>query len=130
MSTPHTFSPMRFAAETAVARSAGSDLGEFGAAAAVEVRAEIVRRAGSLHRRDDLAADHQRADIGAARFLDEFLHQDVDVGPAEGLDHRLGRGHGLGENDADALRALEQLDDHGRPLTALMISSACLGSLA
>ena len=110
-STPATFSPMTFAARTAVRAFLGGDLDQLGGAAAVEVGAELALLALALHGGDDLVADHEAADVGAAGLLDELLHQDVGVEPAEGLDDRLGGLRGLGQHHADALGALEQLDD-------------------
>ena len=114
MSTPHTLRPMALAARMAVARSSGVIL----ISSARPPRCRLERKSplapGSLHGRNDLAADDQSADVAAFGFLDELLHQDGDFGAVEGLDHRLRRFVGFAEHHADALRAFEQLDDHRR----------------
>src|SRR5690606_20355676 len=94
-------------------------LDRLGAAAAMQVGAELAFGPGALHGGDHLLAHHQRADIGAAGFLDELLHQDVDLGAAEGLDHRLRRAPRFAKHHADALGAFEQLDDHRRAAAEL-----------
>src|SRR5690606_40452138 len=53
------------------------DADDFRGAAAMQVGAELAFLGGALHGGDDLVADHEAADVGAAGFLDEFLHQEV-----------------------------------------------------
>ncbi len=65
----------------------------------------------ALHRGDHLVADDEATDVGAAGLLDVLLHHDVGLHAHEGLDHRLGGLVGLGQHHADALGALQQLDD-------------------
>ena len=89
------------------------DLDQLRTAAAMQVRTEIVRGTGSFHCGDDLAANDQRANIRAARFLDEFLHEDVHIGSAKRFDNRLCAAHGFGKHHADALRPFQQLDHDG-----------------
>ena len=80
----------------------------------MQVGAELPRRTLAPHRRDDLAVDHERADVGAPGLRDELLHEDVGVELPEGRDDGLRGLLGLGEHDADALRALDELDDERR----------------
>src|SRR5665647_1467901 len=84
-----------------------------GGSAPMQVGTELARTADPLVGCHNLAADDQRADIAAVRLADELLNHDVHVVGAERFDDRLGRALGLGENDAHALGALEQLDDDG-----------------
>ena len=114
MSTPQTLSPMDLAARTAVERSSGVSRTTSAEPPRCRLERKSPSRPGAFHRRDDLAADHQRADIGAAGLLDELLHQDVHVGAAERFDHRFRRAVGIGQHHADALGALEQLDHQRR----------------
>jgi hypothetical protein len=105
---------MVLAARTAVERSSGVMRISAGAAAAVQVGAELAGLGLALHGRDHLVADDEAADVGAAGLLDVLLHQDVGLQPHEGLDHALGRLLRLGQHHADALGALQQLDDQRR----------------
>jgi hypothetical protein len=88
----------------------GGELHAGGRAAPVDVGAELARRCGALHGGHHPVADHEGADVAAAGLLDELLDQDVGVELPEGADHRLGGLLGLGQHDAHALGALEQLD--------------------
>ena len=65
---------------------------------------------------DDLAADDERADVRTVGFVDELLDQDVLIQPMKRVDDRAGGPFRLGQHDADALRAFNQLDDHRRPV--------------
>ncbi len=76
----------------------------------MQVGAEFPRLGLTLHRGDDLVANHEAADIGAAGFLDVLLHHDVLLEAHEGLDHRLGGLLGFAEHHADALGAFQHLD--------------------
>jgi len=60
-----------------------------GLSAAMQVGAEIALGAGALDGGNRLAVDDEDADVAPLRFLDEFLHQDGDVGTVERLDDRL-----------------------------------------
>jgi hypothetical protein len=73
MSTPHTFSPRLLAARTAVARSSGDKLDHLRAPPRCRFERKSSFRPGPFHGSDNLAADDDRADVGAACFLDEFL---------------------------------------------------------
>ena len=113
-STPRDVEAQRLGRAHGGAALVLGDHHRLGLAAAMQVGAELARLARAHHAGHDLAADDQRADVGAAGLLDVLLHQDVHVGGAERLDDRLGRGRRLGQDHAAALRALEQLDDAGR----------------
>ena len=98
----------------------------------MQIRAKIVRRTGALHRRDNLAPDNKRADIGASRFLDEFLHQNVHIGAAERFDHGLCARHCFRQNNADALCPFQQLDYDRRAVDRLddlfsLLGVICIG---
>ena len=54
-----------------------------GAAAAMQVGAEVALGRLPLHRRDHAATDHEAAHVGTARLLDEFLDQEVGVEAAQ-----------------------------------------------
>ena len=71
-------------------------------------------RALALHRGDDPSADHDGADIAAARFLDELLNQNIHLYATEGLDNGLRGLMSLPEHNADPLCAFEQLDNDRR----------------
>src|SRR5262249_20143987 len=58
---------------------------------------------------------------------DELLDEDVLIQALERLDDRTGRGRALGQDDAEALRALQQLDNHRRAVHALDTSGNVLG---
>ena len=119
MSTPATGRPSDFAGRTASRRSRLGERHLLGAATLVDVGAELAGRTDATHRGDDAAADDDDAQVGALRLADELLDDDVGLEPLERLEHALGSLLGLGEHDADALRALEQLDDDRRPAEAL-----------
>ena len=69
-------------------------LGALPVAAAMQVRAELALLGGAPHRRHQLAADDDGAQIAPARLGDELLQDDVLPQPPQGVDDRL-----------DALRA-------------------------
>ena len=83
-------------------------------AAAVQVRAEIPLFRPPLDRRHHLIADHQAADIAPFRFGNVFLHQNMSVQSAKGVDHALRRLAGLRQHHADPLGALHQLHHQRR----------------
>lgn len=61
-----------------------------------------------------MVSDDEGADVAAFGFGDEALDEDVLFRGLEGFDDRFGDLGGFGEDDADALGALEDLDDDGR----------------
>ena len=90
------------------------DLDLLRGASPVEVGTELARSALALHGADHAVAYDEGSDVGSVRLLDELLHQYVDLGPSEGLEGALCRGHGLAKYDPQALGPLHQLDDDGR----------------
>ena len=81
------------------------------------------------HRRDDAVADDEGADVAAAALLDEALDQHVLLRRVQRLDDRLGDLDLGREDDADALRALEQLD-HDRGAADALDRRAHVGAVA
>ena len=67
---------------------------------------------------DDAVADDEGADVLALALRDEFLEQDLLLGAVERLDDGFGDLDLVGEDDADALGAFEQLDDDRRAADA------------
>ena len=80
----------------------------------MQVRAKLAFLALPTHCGDDLVANDEATDVGAACFGNELLHHEVRLESAKRLDHALGGLLRLGEHDANTLGALEQLDDDGR----------------
>ncbi len=84
----------------------------FRLAAAVDVAAELVALGHAAHGGHDPVADDEGADVLALALGDELLHQHVLAGALQRLDDGLGDLVGVGQDHADALGALEDLDDH------------------
>src|SRR5215207_7289702 len=80
----------------------------------MQVRAELALGTRSLHGGHRFAADNEHPDILAGGFLHILLDENGDLRAVKRLDHRLRRFVLLAQNDTDALRAFEQLDDHRR----------------
>ena len=79
----------------------------------MHVGPELVALRHPPHRRHDPVADDDGPDVATLALLDEGLDEHLLVRAVQGLDDRFGdlaRGR---QDDADALRALEQLDDDG-----------------
>src|SRR5262249_12700273 len=62
---------------------------------------------------------HEGPHVLAPRFLDELLHDHARLEAVERFDHRDGGLLRVGQHHAEALRALEQLDDAGRTTHAV-----------
>ena len=88
----------------------GGELDRLHAAAAVHVRPELVALRRAPHGRDHAVADDEGTDVPPATLAHEPLDQHVLVRRVQRLDDRLGHLDLGGEDDADALSALEQLD--------------------
>jgi hypothetical protein len=89
------------------------DLDQFRRSATMQVRAKLSLLRLAHHRCHHFFADDEAADVGAACFLDELLHQEVRIQAAECLDHAFGRLARFREYHAFSLRALEQLQYDG-----------------
>ena len=107
------------AERTAACSYSGVELDRLDGAAAVHVGAELVALGDAAHRRDDPVADDEGADVAAPALADEALDEHVLLRAVQGLDDRLGDLDVGREDDADALRALEQLDDDRRAADTL-----------
>ena len=77
----------------------------------MNVGAEITNRCSSLDRGDHLASDHEAAQVLAASFFDELLHQQVGVETLHGIDHAFRRLLRLRQHNAPALSALQQFEN-------------------
>ncbi len=86
----------------------GRELERLGPAAAVDVAAELLALGLPAHGRHDAVAHDERAHVSPPALLDELLDEHVLVGAVQRLDDRLGLLDGLGQDDADALGALER----------------------
>ena len=86
-----------------------------GHAAAVQVRTKVALFSPPFDRRHHLIADHQAANIAAFRLGNIFLHQNMRIQPAKGVDHALRRLTGLRQHHADPLGAFHQLHYQRRP---------------
>lgn len=93
------------------------DLDQAGAAAAVQVGAELASLGLALHRGNHLVTDHEAANVGSAGLLDVFLDHDVLLEAEEGLDHRFGRLVRFGQHHAHALVPSSTLITSGAPPT-------------
>ena len=80
----------------------------------MQVRAKLAFLALAHHRSYDLVTDDEAPDVGPTRLLDELLDHEISLQAPERLDHALRRLARLGEHHADALRALEELDNDRR----------------
>ncbi len=96
----------------------GVERDRLGAAAAVDVGAELLPLGDAAHGGDDAVADDEGADVASLALGDKLLDEHVLAGGLERLDDRLGDLLGVGEDDADALRAFQQLDDDRRAADA------------
>lgn len=85
----------------------------------MHVRAELVSGCGPSHRRHHPVSHHERADVPTAALGDELLDEHVLLGRVQRLDDRLSDLHLRREDDADPLRALEELDDDRSAADAL-----------
>ena len=80
----------------------------------MQVGPEFTFLALAHHRRNHAVADDEAAEVRTAGFLDELLNHEVGLEAAEGLDNAFRRLLGFCQDDADTLRTLQELDDHGR----------------
>ncbi len=92
----------------------GVERDRLGNAAPVHVAPVLAGLGDPSHRGDHAVSEHDRADVAPRALAHELLDQDVLLRALQRLDDRFGDLHGVGEDHADALCALEQLDDHRR----------------
>ncbi len=85
-----------------------------GPPAAVHVAAELLPLGDATHGGDHPIAHDEGAHVAALALGDELLHQHVLPRALERLDDGGGHVAAVGEDDADALGAFEELDDDGR----------------
>ncbi len=90
-----------------------TQLNAFGASAAVQIRAKLVAIRDAAHGGDHFRADNKRTNIAPSRFFDKRLQKHILTRHQKRLDDGLRRLLRFGENDADALRSLEQFYDDG-----------------
>ena len=77
----------------------------------MQVAAELAARRLPPHGSDDPIADDQRTDVAPPRFRDELLQKDLLPQVPEGPEDALHLGRAVRDHHADALRALDQLED-------------------
>ncbi len=73
----------------------------------MDIGTEIALGRLTLHGGHHFAVDHEAANISSLRFFDEFLHENFSLHRLERVDEGFSRLIGFGEDDADALRALQ-----------------------
>ena len=91
----------------------------FGFSASVDIAAEFVTLGDTADRPDDSIANDHRPDVAAFAFGDELLDQHVLACELKGFDDGFGDLHGVGQDDADALGSLDQLDNNGGTTNSL-----------
>ena len=97
----------------------GVQRNRLGFAAPVDVAAELAAFGAAAHGCDDATTDDKRAHVGASGFFDEVLNQHVLPRALQRFDNGFGDFVAVGQNHADALRALKQFDDYRRAADAL-----------
>ena len=81
----------------------------------MDIASKFLPLRDSAHGRDDAVTDHESPNVLALAFSHEFLDKNVLLRALKRFNDRLGNLLIVGQNDADTLGALEQLDDHRRP---------------
>ena len=89
------------------------ELDGFGRAAAMHIAAEFGADGAPAHGGDDAVTDDEGPHILALTLGDKFLDDDLLFGALERLDDGFGDLIGIGQNDADTLRALEEFNHNG-----------------